>query len=101
MNPLFAGLRGNNRTTQRITFTVTRTSGSTHWETNPAKKLNFTCDGQKATIDFNFPSSVKTKSAHYDFVIQHNQDGQKTISYSASIATGTTMSLPISVHEME
>lgn len=80
----------NNRTTQRITFTVTRTSGSTHWETNPAKKLNFTCDGQKATIDFNFPSSVKTKSAHYDFVIQHNQDGQKTISYSASIATGTS-----------
>ena len=80
----------NNRTTQRITFTVTRTSGSTHWETNPAKKLNFTCDGQKATIDFNFPSSVKTKSAHYDFVIQHNSDGRKTISYSASIATGTS-----------
>ncbi len=80
----------NNRTTQRITFTVTRTSGSTFWEANPAKKLNFTCDGQKATIDFNFPSSAKTKSAYYDFVVQHDSNGQKTISYSASIATGTS-----------
>lgn len=81
----------DNSSIVRITFTVTRTSGSTYW--SDAKTLTFTCDGQTGTTSFSFPSGGgvgKTKSKYYDFTIPHNNDGTKSISYSAKINTGTS-----------
>lgn len=81
----------NNNSVVRITFTVERTSGTTYW--NDGKTLTFTCDGQTGTTSFSFPSGGgvgKTKSTYYDFTIPHNNDGTKSISYSARIVTGTS-----------
>lgn len=87
----------NNSEVQRITFSVTRTSGSTHWD--DAKTLTFTLkyyndNGTQSTltqsVGFNFPTSVTTKSTYVDFTVPHKEDGTQTIDYEASITTGTS-----------
>jgi len=80
----------NNTSNVRITFTVKRTSGTTYWEI--AKTVTFTCDGQTKSTTMIFPSGSvgATASCYQDFTITHNNDGTKTISYQASINTGTS-----------
>lgn len=78
----------NNTTTQRVSLTITRTSGTTYWQAE--KTVTFTCDGQTKTTTMSFPSSVTTKTVYQDFVITHNPDGNKTVNYSAKIVTGTS-----------
>lgn len=90
----------NNNEVQRLTFTVKRTSGSTYWQDN--KTLTFTLkyynnDGTQTTltqsVQFNFPSGSvgATKSASVDFTVPHKTDGTQSITYEASIATGTSV----------
>lgn len=80
----------NNKSTQRITFTVKRTSGTTWWGT--AKTVTFTVNGGTYTTTMAFPSGSvgATTSCYVDVSIPHNADGTKSISYSASIVTGTS-----------
>lgn len=80
----------NNKTTQRITFTVTRTGGTTYW--SDAKTVTFTVDGGTYTTTMRFPSGSvgATASCYVDVTVAHNSDGTKSISYSASIKTGTS-----------
>lgn len=78
---------GANTSNVTITFTVTRTSGTTHWEN--AKTVNFTIDGVGYTSSLALPSSKTSKSCSITTDIYHNGDGTKTFSYSASIVTGT------------
>jgi hypothetical protein len=78
----------NNTTTERITFTVTRTSGTTFWEMQ--KTVNFTVDGNSYTSSLSLPSNKTSNSCYVDVVIPHNADGTKTLSYSGSIVTGTS-----------
>ncbi len=87
----------NNNEVQRITFSITRTSGTTHWDMN--KTLTFTLkyyndNGTQSTltqsVNFSFPESVTTKSTYVDFTVPHKDDGTQTIDYEASIATGTS-----------
>lgn len=77
----------NNNTTERFTFKVWRTSGSTYW--GSAKTVNFTIDGKPYTSTLALPSSQTEASCYVDVVVPHNSDGTKTINFSASIATGT------------
>ena len=89
----------NNRETQRITFTVKRTSGTTYWG-NPLP-LKFTLkyyndDNTQTTltqtVQFNFPSGSigYQKSAYVDFIVPHKSDGTQTIYYEATITTPTS-----------
>ena len=88
----------NNQEVQRITFTVTRTSGTTYWDSNKTltfKLKYYNDDGTQTTLTktttFSFPSSVTTKSTYVDFTVPHKSDGTQTIDYEASIVTGTSM----------
>ena len=77
-----------NKSIVKLVFTVTRTSGSTHW--NDAKTVTFTCDGQTSTSSLALPTSKTSASCYKSFEISHSADGTKSISYSARIATGTS-----------
>lgn len=77
----------NNTTTERITFTVARTSGVTHWD--DPKTVTFTVNGGTYKSSLALPSSKTSASCYVDVVVPHNSDGTKSISFSASIATGT------------
>ena len=90
----------NNNEVQRITFKVKRTSGTTHWDDN--KTLTFTLkyyndNGTQTTLtqtkQFNFPSGSvgAEKSTYIDFTVPHKSDGTQSISYEASIVTGTSV----------
>ena len=88
----------NNSEVQRITFTVKRTSGTTYWQDNKTltfKLKYYNDDNSQTTLtqtkQFNFPSSVSTKSAYVDFTVPHKDDGTQTINYEASITTGTSV----------
>ena len=79
----------SNTSNVRITFTVKRTGGSTYWSS--AKTVTIHCDGQTATTTLSLPSNKTSNSCSVDFNnISHNADGTKSISYDASIATGTS-----------
>ena len=78
----------NNTTSERITFTVTRTSGTTFWEMK--KTVNFTINGDSYTALLSLPSNKTSNSCYVDVVVPHNADGTKTLSYSGSIVTGTS-----------
>lgn len=88
----------NNKSVQRITFNVIRTSGTTFWES--AKDLTFTVnyltDSGSNTLTqsttFSFPSGSvgENKSTYIDFTIPHKSDGTQKIYFSASITTGTS-----------
>ena len=89
----------NNNETQKITFTVKRTSGTTYWQDN--KTLTFTLkyynnDGTQTTltqsVQFNFPSGSvgASKSTSVNFTVPHKTDGTQSITYDASITTGTS-----------
>lgn len=78
----------NNTTTERITFTVMRTSGTTFWEMK--KTVNFTINGGSYTSSLSLPSNKTSNSCYVDVVVPHNADGTKTLSYSGSIVTGTS-----------
>lgn len=87
----------NNSEVQRITFSITRTSGTTYWQNNKTltfKLKYYNDDNTQTTLtqtkQFNFPSSVTTKSAYVDFNVPHKDDGTQTIDYEASIVTGTS-----------
>ena len=71
-----------------LTITATRTSGTTHWE-NP-KTGTAIIDGQSFQFSLALKSSQKSSSTTVSTTIKHNDDGSKTISCSASIATGTS-----------
>ena len=90
----------NNKSIQKITTKFTRTSGTTYWL--EAKTITFKCtyqndDGTTTTLTktttFSFPSGSvgMTKSVSVEFEVPHKADGSQTISYSSSIATGTSM----------
>lgn len=90
----------DNSETQRLTFTVKRTSGTTYWSDNKTLtfKLTYTNnDGTTTTLtqtrQFNFPSGSvgATKSTYVDFTVPHKTDGTQSITYEASIATGTSV----------
>lgn len=82
----------NNTTTERITVTITRISGITNWYNPNYRTLTINCDGQIFTVATELRPNETTKQYSHDFIIQHNQDGAKTISFSSSIAA--TASLP-------
>lgn len=90
----------NNKSVQKLTTKFTRTSGTTYWL--EAKTITFKCtyqndDGTTTTLTktttFSFPSGSvgMTKSVSVEFEVPHKADGSQTISYSSSIATGTSM----------
>jgi hypothetical protein len=90
----------NNNDTQTLTFTVKRTSGSTYWQDKKSlifKLIYDNDDGTKTTlsqtVQFNFPSGSvgASKSTSVDFVVPHKSDGTQSITYEASIATGTSV----------
>ncbi len=88
----------NNRSTVRITVQIHRTSGTTYWQSPNYRTLTINCDGQSATHSTELKKSPTT-DAYYssDFVIPHNADGTKSISFSASIpATGSFPALSAS-----
>lgn len=87
-----------NYTTQRLTFTVKRTSGTTYWATAKALifSVTYLTDSGTATktasTTLAFPSGSvgATASAYADIEIPHKSDGSQYITFSASIATGTS-----------
>lgn len=89
----------DNNEWQKITFTVKRTSGTTYW--SEEKTLSFTLtynndDGTTTTltqsIGFSFPSGSVgyTKTAWALFLVPHKLDGTQSITYDATITTGTS-----------
>lgn len=90
----------DNNEVQRLTFTVKRTSGSTYWQDKKTLTFRLTYandDGTTTTLtqttQFNFPSGSvgATKSTYVDFIVPHRTDGTQSITYEASIATGTSV----------
>ena len=79
----------NNTSTIRITFTVTRVSGTTWWSDNKTATIN--CDGQSATAQIKLPQSSTSSSCYADFTVSHANDGTKTVSYSASVYPGPSI----------
>lgn len=77
----------NNTTVERITFTVTRTSGTTYWQSGTA---NFIINGQSYTASLALPSSQTSASCYVDVTVTHDADGSKYLTYSASINTNTS-----------
>ena len=85
-----------NTSTVRLNFTVTRTSGTTYWaaeKTLTFKLKYYDNDNVQQTITktttFSFPSNVTTKSKYVDVIVPHKNDGTQSITYEATIVTGT------------
>lgn len=78
----------NNRTVERITFTVTKTTGNTWW--GDPKTVTFIVDGNTYYSSITLNYSAKTASCYVDVPITHNPDGSKYLEYSASVVTGTS-----------
>ena len=88
-----------NETIVRITFTVKRTSGTTYWSDSKKLtwKITYLTDSGTETFTqdtyFSFPSGSvgASKSNYIELSIPHKSDGTQKITYSASIATGTSV----------
>lgn len=86
----------SNTSKVRLTFTVTRTSGTTYWANGKTLTFSITYQTDSGTasksseVSFSFPSSVTTKSATADFDIPHKSNGEQSVTFSAKIVTGTS-----------
>lgn len=77
----------NNTSTIRITFTVTRTSGTTWWQ--DYRTATITCDGQSKTAQIRLLSNEQSGSCYADFTVSHNANGTKSVSYTGYVYVGT------------
>ncbi len=71
-----------------LTITATRTSGTTYWD-DPHSGTAY-IDGQSIGFSLALKKNQKTGSTSVTATVKHNNDGKKTITCSASIATGTS-----------
>lgn len=88
----------NNNNIETLTFTVKRTSGTTHWDDNKSlifRLTHYNDDGTTTTltqtVQFNFKTNVSSKSVSVDFTVPHKTDGTQSITYEATIVTGTSV----------
>ena len=78
----------NNRSNLSITITFSANNGSTWFN---SKKLKCTCNGEEQSKTVSLSKGGKVSATFTFSDIEHAEDGKKSVSWSWSIATGTSV----------